>query len=406
MSRKRVYLDYASTTPLDPRVLKAMLPYFGKKFGNPSSIHAPGVEAKKALDESRKSVASMLQARESEIIFTSGGTESNNLAIFGIISAAEIADRRGTNAGLRGSRERYKLGKIHIVTTNIEHSSVLEPIRELERRGVSVTYVPVRPNGIVDPKKIAAALRPETVLVSVGYANNEIGTIQPIREISKIVRAHSFQTFKLLNFQTRFHSDGSQAPLYLDCNVSRLGVDLLTLDGHKMYGPKGVGLLYVKEGVELSPIIFGGGQERGLRSTTENIPLIVGLSKAFEIASRYREKESKRLTRLRDYFYSSVLQKTRIENVVINGDMKERLPNNVNISIPGLDVEFATLKLDAAGIACSTKSSCLGSSGGSYVVRALGLGEARAFSTLRFTFGRDTTKPDIDYLVKVLAKIT
>lgn len=399
-------MDYASTTPLDESVLKAMLPCFGKKFGNASSIHAEGVEAKKILDTARRNVARLLQAREREIIFTSGGTESNNLAIFGTVNATAKSDKRRTNTVWRG---------MHIVTTNIEHSSVLEPIRELERRGVSVTYVPVEPNGIVDANKIGAALRPDTVLVSIGYANNEIGTIQPILKIAKFIRDFQNRRLKILNFKLKtvknrlpiFHSDGSQAPLYLNCNVSRLGVDLLTLDGHKMYGPKGVGLLYVKNGVNISPIIFGGGQERGLRSTTENIPLIVGLSKAFEIASKYREKESKRLTSLRDYCYSSVLQNTGIE-IVLNGSMEngQRLPNNINISIPGLDVEFATLKLDVSGIACSTKSSCLGSGGGSYVVRALGKGEARALSTLRFTFGRDTTKSDIEYLLKVLAKIT
>ncbi len=396
---KRIYMDYASTTPLDPKVLKAMLPYFGEKFGNPSSIHTEGVEAKKALEAARKSVGLILNARANEMIFTGGGTESNNLAIFGAVRALE--------------KSGVPISKMHFVTTVIEHSSVLECFRELEARGARVTYVPVESNGIVDPRKIAAALRPETVLVSVGYANNEIGTIQPVPKIARGIRNFrdgktqstktKFQTnskSQFSNFQTPiFHSDASQAPLYLDCSVERLGVDLLTLDGHKMYGPKGIGVLYVRRSVRLAPMLFGGGQERGLRSTTENVPLIVGFAKALEMAAASRVKESVRLTKLRDFCHSNILQNVGMTKMIINGDMKERLPNNINISIPNLDTEFALLQLDAAGIACSTKSSCLGSEGGSYVVRALGGGESRAVSTLRFSFGRGTTKKDVDFLL-------
>ena len=388
---KRIYMDYAGATPLDPRVYKAMLPYFGKKFGNPSSIHAEGVLAKKALETARRSVAGILQARADEIFFTSSGTELNNMAILGIVAETATADSRGLHADLRRNSE------MHFITTAIEHSSVLECFRELESRGAKVDYAQVRENGIVEPNTIAKLLRPETVLVSVGYANNEIGVIQPIRKISKVIRAHNLKTF--------FHSDGSQAPLYLDCNTDRLGVDLMTLDGHKMYGPKGVGILFVRRGTPLTPIIFGGGQERGLRSATENVALIVGISRALEIASSLRKKESTRLAILRDYFHSDVLKNIRTSNLIVNGDMKERLPNNLNISIPGTDTEFLLLKLDAEGIAVSTKSSCLGTEGGSYVVRALGGGEARALSTLRFSFGRQTTKKDIDTVIKKLAVI-
>ena len=424
MSRKRIYLDYASTTPLDPRALKAMLPYFREKFGNPSSIHSEGVAAKKALDAARKTVARILQARPDEIIFTSGGTEANNLAIFGAVKVLE--------------EKAVPISKMRFITTVIEHSSVLECFRELERRGAKVDYVPVKDNGIVNPKTIGALLRPETVLVSVGYANNEIGTIQPIREISRIIRAHNFKfrrsdsvsevgipteasgLFKLSNFQTCFHSDGSQAPLYLDCNPTRLGVDLLTFDGHKMYGPKGVGVLYAKRGTLLAAVLVGGGQERGLRSTTENLPGIIGFARAFEIAVEMREKESARLQKLQDYFYSSVLdlpehteyaRAGRVENIrikkrfIINGSLTNRLPNNINISLHGINTEMLVLKLDAAGIACSTKSSCLRDESGSYVVRALGGGESRALSTLRFTFGRETTKKHIDALLKRLTRI-
>lgn len=395
MSIKRIYMDYASTTPVDPRVLKAMLPYFDKKFGNPSSIHKEGVEVKKVIDVSRKAVAGILQAHANEIVFTSGGTESNNLAILGVVRALE--------------KKGVLVSKMHFITTVIEHSSILECFRELESRGAIVDYAPVRENGIVDPKVIEKLIRPETVLISVGYANNEIGTIQPIREISRLIKYFS-KPFTL-NSKPYFHSDASQAPLYLDCMVERLGVDLMTLDGHKMCGPKGVGALYVKRGTSVSQILFGGGQEKGLRSTTENVPGIIGFAKAFEIASSLREKESSRLEKLRDYFYSSILQNAETtkkfgkNGLVVNGDMKVRLPNNINISISRIDAEFAVLKLDNAGIACSTKSSCLGSDGGSYVVKALGGEKNRHIESLRFTMGRDTTKKDINCLLAELVRI-
>ncbi|MBI2475962.1 MAG: cysteine desulfurase [Candidatus Taylorbacteria bacterium] len=420
MSNKRIYLDCAATTPLDQRVLKVMLPYFGKKFGNPSSIHAEGVDAKKALEAARKSVGGILRARADEMIFTSGGTESNNLAIHGVLNA--ITDIRRLDANKRGlnisvhqrSHQRASAEKLHMVTTNIEHSSVLEPIRALERRGVAVTYVPIEPNGIVDPKKIAAALRPETVLVSVGYANNEIGTIQPISKIAREIRIFRNRLkaqitnpkFKLSNFQTPiFHTDACQAPLYLDCNMDKLGVDLLTLDGHKMYGPKGVGALYIRHGTPIAPMLFGGGQESSLRSTTENVAAIVGFARALEMAASKRDKESARLTKLRDFCHSNILENVGMTEVIINGDMKERLPNNLNLSFPGIDTEMLLLRLDALGIACSTKSSCLRDEPGSYVVLALGGGEARAKSTLRFSFGRETTKKDIDYLIIQLVRV-
>ena len=373
---KRVYLDHASTTPIDARVKRAMEPYFAKQFGNPSSIHTEGLEVKKAIDYARTKVARALECRAEEIIFTSGGTESNNLAIFGLLSAKKNA---------------------HIVTINIEHSSILGPLRELERQGrVEVTYVPVESNGIVRAEKIIAAIRLNTVLVSVQYANNEIGTIQSIAKIGKMIRA--------LRVPIIFHTDACQAPLHLNCLVNALGVDLLTLDGHKMYGPKGVGCLYVRRGVRLAPILFGGGQENGLRPTTENVPSIIGFAEALHLAREARAKESARLTALRDYLYASVLQNTSIRKreIVVNGSMEatERLPNNLNISLPGVDTEMLTLQLDAKGIAVSTKSSCLKNEKISYVVAALAHDNARAASTLRFTLGRGTTKKDIEYVVK------
>ena len=400
---KRCYLDYAATTPLDPRVKRAMEPFVSKTFGNPSSIHAEGAAAKKALDETRAKVARVLEAHADEIVFTSGGTEANNLAIFGALGAV-------TRFNL-GSGKRSNLAKPHIVTTNIEHASVLEPLRELEHRGaIEVTHVQVEPNGIVKPEKIVAAVRPNTVLVSVMYANNEIGTVQPIRKISQLISIVKSQKSKVKNRHGKvyplFHADACQAPLYLRCLVNALGVDLMSLDGHKIYGPKGVGALYVRRGTPLAPMILGGGQERGLRSTTENVPAIVGLAEALCIAVSEREKESSRIARLCDQLYSNVLKNIRIK-AAVNGSMEngERLPNNLNISLPGVDTEFLTLQLDARGIAVSTKSSCLKDEKESYVVKALGGGRKRAASTLRFTLGRYTVKKDIDTTSKALRQL-
>jgi len=391
---KRIYLDYAATTPLDPRVEKAMQSLVRKAFGNPSSIHAEGVAAKKALDRARTAVARCLEAHAEEVVFTSGGTESNNLAIFGVLEAVDTRCLKSLTSGV---------GRLpHIVTTNIEHASGLEPLRQLEREGkAEVTYVPVEQNGIVKPGEIIAAIKPNTALVSVMYANNEIGTIQPIRKIGQLLSAVRDSKFSILNSPNErrypvFHSDACQAPSYLPCLVNALGVDLLSLDAHKIYGPKGVGALYVRPGTMLSPQLLGGGQERGHRSATENVPGIVGFAEALHSASENRKKESERIKKLRDALYSSILQNNGI--VIMNGSMKEgeRLPNNLNISLPGIDTEFLTLQLDAAGIAVSTKSSCLKNEKESYVISAIASRDkARARSTLRFTLGRGTTSDDI-----------
>src|SRR3989338_5135477 len=311
---KRIYLDYASTTPLDRMVAKAMRPFLSKQFGNPSSIHAEGVSAKKAVDEARIKVARALEVRADEIVFTSGGTESNNLAILGLISSS-FRGLTSTNPAEVKPPQKHKL---HIVTTNIEHSSVLEPLRELERRGMGgVTYVPVEPNGIVKAEKVIAAIRPNTALVSVSYANNEIGTVQPIRKIAQLLLSIHNSKFIIHNsiHEKRypvFHTDACQAPLYLNCLVNSLGVDLMTLDGHKMYGPKGVGALYARRDTALTPILIGGGQERGLRSTTENVHGIVGFAEALTIAVAMREKESHRLYKLRNLLYSDILPISKI----------------------------------------------------------------------------------------------
>ncbi len=381
---KRIYLDYAATTPLDLRVKKAMEPYFTQKFGNPSALSAEGVEAKKALDSARAVAARALEAHSDEIVFTSGGTEANNLALFG---AADAISRGSTS--LVGEVEP----RPHIVTTNIEHSSILEPLKDFY-----VSYVPVEPNGIVKAEKILAAIRPNTVLVSVMYANNEIGTIQPIAKIGKGIRA-------LGKKRPLFHTDACQAPLYLNCLVNALGVDLLTLDGHKMYGPKGVGALYVRRGTKLAPQLLGGGQEQGLRSTTENIPSIVGFAEALRLATVERKTESLRLKELRDKFYADILKNIKTNKVILNGECEDRLPNNLNISLPKVDTEMLVLKLDAADVACSTKSSCLKDEKRSFVVAALGGDKKRAESSLRFTLGRATTARDLARVVTILGRI-
>lgn len=386
-TKRKVYLDNASTTPLDPTVFRAMKDIFAL-FGNAGSIHEEGVKAKKILEESRKKIALVLSARSDEIIFTSGGTESNNLAIFG---AANSFLKKG-----------LKMGDLHFITTAIEHSSVLNCFKELEGRGAEVSYVGVGENGLVNPKDVEKAILPNTVLVSVMRANNEIGTIEPIREISKCLKkkAHNFPAESGSFYQRApiFHCDASQAACYLDLNTEKLGVDLLTIDGHKIYGPKGVGALFVRQRVLLSPIMFGGEQERGLRPGTENAPLSAALAKALEICGETREKETKRLAVLRDYCLSQILK--RDQTVIVNGDLIKRLPNNINVSLPGVDTEFLVLQFDTRGISLSTKSACLEGDGGSYVVAALSSDKARSKSTFRISLGRWTTKKDIDYFLK------
>lgn len=397
--QKRIYLDYASTTPVDDRVAKVMRRFESRDFGNPSSIHGEGVVAKKAVEDARKKVAALFSAHPDEVVFTSGGTEANNLALFGVVSALE--------------KKGLPLSKMHAITSVIEHSSILECFKYFESRGVKVDYVPVTENGIIDLKAFKKVLRPETVLVSIQYANNEIGAIQPIREIAKMIRHYNKtdnrqQTTddqKKRKAKTRivFHADASQAGQYLDMNTQVLGVDMLTTDAHKMYGPKGVGALFVKRGTLLVPILFGGKQEGGLRSTTENVSGIIGLAEAFALSVSVRESETMRLSKLRDYFLAAI-QKI-VPTACVNGDLDARLPNNINISIPNLDAEYAVLQFDAEGIACSTKSSCLTHDSLSYVVYALDGNKDRASTSLRFTLGRSTTKKEIEYTLRVLQSI-
>ena len=378
---KQIYLDHAATTYLDPRVKRAMEPFWDKEFGNPSSFHSPGKRAKEAVDEAREKIAKILDCRESEIIFTMGGTESDNLAIFGVTKSLE------------------KIGR-HIITSKIEHPAVWHSCEKLERDGWKVSYIKVDRQGIIDLKELEAAITPETVLVSVMYANNEIGTIEPIPEIAKIIRQ------KREEFKTKtpyFHTDACQAAGALPMNVAKLGVDLLTFNGSKIYGPKGIGALYVKTGTPLAPIIYGGGQERGFRSGTENVPAIVGLGEALKIAAEEKEKENARLIKLRDYLVKNLL---KIPKTILNGHPILRLPNNVNISFMDIEGEAMVLYLDSYGIYGSTGSACQSATlEPSHVIRAIGLPYEAAHGSLRLTLGHRTTKADLDYLLKIMPEI-
>ncbi len=400
---KRIYLDHAATTYLDPEVKMAMEPYWEKNFGNPSSLHQEGMEARKALNTSRKIVASLIAANPDEIIFTNGGTESDNLAIFGV--AGQYSDLE----------TEFPSG---IITTKIEHHAVLNSCEVLEKRarlpdgqarlpakqGFEVSYLNVSKEGIVDLKELKKALAKETILVSIMYANNEMGAIQPISEAAKIIRDFKKQN-NLASLQPPFfHSDAIQAAGYLDMNVHRLGLDLMSVNGSKIYGPKGMGFLYAKRGLKLAPVIHGGGQERGLRPGTENVAGIVGLAKAFEIVQKNKEKEAKRISGLRDYLIKGVLKK--IPRSFLNGHPILRLPNNANITISGVEGESLILYLDAAGIACSTGSACTSQSlEPSHVILALGKSKEASHCSVRFSLGKKNKKSDIDYLLKVLPEI-
>lgn len=381
-----IYLDYAATTPVDERVKRVMELYWSKEFGNPSSLHKKGVAAKKALEESRKNIARVFHCAPSEIIFTGSGTEAINLGIMGAAWAHTLQGR-------------------HIITTRIEHHAVLRSCEELGREGFEITYLDVDQHGLIDPAAIARAIRDDTILISVMYANNEIGTIEPIAEIGKVIKeVRRKRTAGKNNTPIYFFTDACQAAGALDLNVEKLGIDLLAINGSKIYGPKGIGCLYMRRGVKIEPLHFGGGQERGLRSGTENIPAIVGLAKALEIAEKIKQKENARLTKLRNWFIGEILK--RIPNAILNGHAISRLPNNINISLPDRDGETAVLYLDAKGIYCSTGSACSSVAlEPSHVIAALGISPEYTNGSLRFTLGRKTTKRDLEYVVKVLVEV-
>jgi len=380
-----IYLDHAATAPLDPRVKEAMLPYLGKEFGNPSSLHATGRRAKQAIDEARESIAKILGCRAEEIVFTGGGTEADNLAILGIYRA-------------------YKEKGNRLIASAIEHHAVLRPIEHLAKKeGADAFFVKVDREGLVDPEKIAAAIDEKTLLISIMYANNEIGTIEPIVEIGRAIAQWKKEHGRKMNDAPFFHTDACQAAGALPLEVGKLGADLMTINGSKIYGPKGVGFLYIRSGIRLEPLIWGGGQEWGLRSGTENVAAIVGLAKALELAEAEKKKENARLTILRDKLIVgfSAIPKTRL-----NGHPTLRLPNNANVSILDIEGEAMVLYLDEAGFRVSTGSACTSANlEPSHVIRALGLPYEAAHGSLRVTLGRGTTEQDIGKLLAVLPPI-
>jgi cysteine desulfurase len=374
-----VYLDYAATTPVDARVLQAMLPYFTDHPGNASSMHAFGQEARAAVDGARVEVAAALGARPGEIVFTSGATEADNLAVVGVALAAS------PRAGRAAPR--------HVITSAIEHHAVHEACHFLQERDFEVTVVSVGASGIVDPDDVRRAVRPDTALISIMAANNEIGTLQPVAEIGAIARERGVP----------FHSDATQWVGALPARVDDLRVDLLSLSGHKRYGPKGVGALYVRTGTPLVPLQRGGGHERGRRGGTENVPGIVGLGAALRIAVAEMDDEQERLIALRERLTAGALA---IPGVVLNGDPVRRLPNNVNLSIEGTDSQSLVIALDLRGIAVSAGSACSsGTLEASHVLSALGVPAERAMSAVRLTLGRPSTAADVDAALDVLRTV-
>jgi cysteine desulfurase len=372
---RRIYLDHAATTPTRPEVVKAMLPYFTDTFGNPSSIYSYGQEAKGAIEEARTKVAELIGARSEEIVFTSGGTEADNFALKGIAYANE---HKGN----------------HIITTSIEHHAVLEVCKFLGRRDFTITYLPVDKYGLVDPQDVRKAITDKTILISVMHANNETGTIEPVEEIGEIARKAGIY----------FHSDAVQTVGHIPVNVAELKVDLLSISAHKLHGPKGAGALYVRKGTKLVSLMHGGEQEKRHRAGTENVPAIVGLGKAVELAGQEMGKEAERLAQLRDKLIKGLGKK--IDHIRLNGHPARRLPNNVNVSVDFVEGESMLLSLDLEGICASTGSACSSASlEPSHVLLALGLSPEQAHGSLRFTLGRENTEEDVERVLEVLPGI-
>ncbi|MBI5530360.1 MAG: cysteine desulfurase [Candidatus Doudnabacteria bacterium] len=384
--KKNIYLDHAAATPLDLRVKKVMTPFLNENFGNPSSLHQKGREAKAGLEQSRKMIADIIGASPSEVIFTAGGSESVNLAIFGV-------------AG------NIKNNQAHFITSSIEHHCVLNSFQALAGEGRQVSYIKVDGQGIINLEELKSAVRPETILISVMLANNEVGSLQPIAEIGKWLKGENAKRAAKKNPAILLHTDACQAAGYLDINVNRLGVDLMSVNGSKIYGPKQTGFLYVRSGIKLKPLVYGGGQERSLRSGTENVAGVVGLSRALELAQKEMAKENKRLKALRDYFINKVVKKDILLNGAYSKQLKvdNRLPNNINLTVKGVEGETLMLYLDSYGISVSTSSACsTGSAEASHVLLAMGRNEKEAKSSIRLTLGKYTTKADLDYVLKVL----
>ncbi len=407
--KKIIYLDHAASTPLDSRVKKVMAPFFSGKFGNPSSLHQKGREAKVAIESARQTISELINAKPSEIIFTAGGTESVNLAVLGTahMSANWKTDKHGLPP--------------HLITSTIEHHCVLNSFKALTGEGCQTDLIDVDGQGFVNFDKLKKSIRPETVLISVMYANNEVGTIEPIAEIGKWLKQINTERFQNGLTRILFHTDACQAAGFLELDVNQLGVDLMSVNGSKIYGPKQTGFLYVRSGVNIYPLIFGGGQEKGMRSGTENVANIVGLAKALELVQNDRELESKRISGLTEYLVKGIRQK--VSEVLLNGPdsfslkagrintgiKKEyhnkltRLPNNTNFSFKDVEGEALMLYLDSYGIMVSTGSACsTAETEASHVLTAIGLSQAQARSSIRLTLGKQTTKIELDSLLKVL----
>jgi len=372
---RSIYLDHAATTPAHPDVVKAMLPYFTDAFGNPSSIYSYGQEARGAVEEARTKVAELIGARDEEIIFTSGGTEADNFALKG---AAYANEHKGN----------------HIITTSIEHHAVMEVCKFLGKRGFKITYLPVDEYGLVDPDDVRKAITDKTILISIIHANNEVGTIEPTSEIGEIAK----------EAEVYFHTDAVQAVGHIPVHVDKLKVDLLSISAHKLYGPKGVGALYVRKGTKLVSFMQGGEQEKRRRAGTENVPAIVGLGKAVELAGKEMDKEAERLAGLRDKLIKGLVEK--IDHVHLNGHPTRRLPNNVNVSVDFVEGESMLLNLDLEGICASTGSACSSATlEPSHVLLALGLSPEQAHGSLRFTLGRENSEEDMERVLEVLPGI-
>lgn len=372
---RRIYIDHNSTTPLHPDVLEAMLPYYRDDFGNASSVHYFGRQARQAVEEARRKVASLIGADGDEVIFTSGGSESDNLAI-------------------RGAAYQLRHKGNHIITSSVEHLAVLAPCKRLEKEGFRVTYLPVDPYGVVDIDALKQAITKETILISVMTANNEVGTIQPIAEVGKIAKEN----------RILFHTDAIQAAGKIEVDVNILGVDMLSLSAHKIYGPKGVGALYLRKRTRIEPLILGGHHEKNLRAGTENVAGIAGFGKAAEIALSEMEYQSRTLMALRDMLYEGLLK--NIDDIKLNGHPTQRLPNTLNVSFEYLEGESIILSLDLEGIAVSTGSACTsGSLEPSHVLLAMGVRPQTSQGSIRFSLGRVNTEEDIDYVIRILPGI-
>ncbi|MCX6821769.1 MAG: cysteine desulfurase NifS [Candidatus Aenigmarchaeota archaeon] len=371
---RKVYMDYSATTPIDPRVLEAMKPYFLKNFGNSMSLHSWGTEAKEALEISREKIASLMNANPKDLIFTGSATESDNMVLKGIVYA---------------NKDKGK----HIIVSAIEHDCIIETAKWLEKQGIEVTYLPVDKYGIVDLNTLKKAIRKDTVLVSIMHANNEIGTIEPIEEIGKLCREKD----------VCFHTDATQSYGKIPTDVKRMNIDLLTCNAHKVYGPKGVGALYIREGIEIEPLLHGGGHEFGLRSSTVNVPGIVGFATIAEIQKKEMKSEATRLTKLRDKLINDIL---KIEDSHLNGHPTKRLPNNANFWFAYIEGESLIVHLNINGVGASTGSACSSDSlEPSHVLLAIGLKPEQAHGSLRLTMGKYTVKEDVDYVIEILPEI-